>query len=214
MQLVLFAPQKSGRRKLDKIFSHLPPSMLGTAMKGDQSVHPWWARVVSELCSQAITLGRNWQNKAEQSPSHEHAIQSCQHAYIVSFSCIVLFSRGEHYASSVSPHINILAAITKQEISLKQWASVLHTGSSRSGVINTLSNSPVFVKIFRQTTSNVSSNRKRTACDIFFQALNYRQFLSSYNPFRPQYLDNNRQEFQAAKEKCLSINTDSTYNLS
>lgn len=53
------APQETGGRMLDEVFSYLLSGMLGITVKVDQSLHSRLARKVSELCSQGKTLAQN-----------------------------------------------------------------------------------------------------------------------------------------------------------
>lgn len=107
----------------------------------------------------------------------------------------------------------MLAVITMQEISTEQWAPVFSTDSSRSGAINTLSNSPVIVKILRQAFPDISSTRKRIARNNLLRTFSYRHFLSCYSTFTPQDFDDKRQELQAAKEDLFKNNVDHNWDL-
>lgn len=98
--------------------------MFSIAIKIEKSLHSWFSREVSKLWSQKKTLTLDWYDRGEQSRSHEHAIQSRQHAYTVLFSPVALFSCEKHYTPSISSRIHILANIIKQETSTEQWASV------------------------------------------------------------------------------------------
>lgn len=145
MQKALSAAQKRDEKRLDKFLSSLPSGMLGIAAKADQSPHSWLSREINKLRWLDENLSRNCQ-KGPSSRSSTNKPSSLTKTYT-----LLVFLPLDPVVQKTTPHpsslkINILAAIKTQELCTARWAFLFPTESSRSNVINILSNNPVLVK--------------------------------------------------------------------
>lgn len=137
-------------------------------------------------------MARNRRNRAEQSRSHDQAIQSRHHGCVILFSFFALFSREEHYTSCASSLSSLFGAVIKEELSTKHWAPIFRTKSFKSDVVTTLFNSPALFRSPRQAISDIASTPKSSARDTLFQATTYCCLFSHYSSNTPHDFDNKR----------------------
>lgn len=151
----VFTAQRNGKN-LDILYSTVPSAMLDTAVRLDQWLLPWILVQISKLDLGRGALVQNWLNWTEQSQSRNQSIQSGHSGCNVPYSSLALSSHMKPHTSSIPSHTITLAAILTENRTTKHWVFVFCTESSRSDLVATLFNSPVFAKLFRQAISDIA----------------------------------------------------------
>jgi len=198
--------QKGTRTTNKRILQSIPKGYMGIAMAVEKRLSTFALDETREVVPFKGSNDRHWDGRGTM--VDRHGADLGNGVKVVPTSPFVVASRGAYYTPSIPCEVDIIRFLVDAEMGENDWSDVFSDEDAKSTMVGVLSSNNALKTKLKQSLSDHSSSRKRTARDCFLAAHGYNRLHSRVHCSGQEELARKAEEIEVIKSKVVTSDTD------